>query len=340
MTAAFGDPRFVGLQGGGFNPGLFANPLFGMPMGVPPRAKGFKTPAGGKGRGRGSGRGSAGGDTYGSAAIDPDEGFVTVMLRNIPNKYTRQMLMEQFHRVGFKHDIDYVYLPIDFANRCNVGYCFINFRSAAARQRFCGIFDGQAAQSCLPGFNSFKVCTVTKAKWQGREENIRRLKSGPELMAQLVQHPEWLPLIFDEKGDPEEFIVDSTPPSGNAGRGRGSGEKRGARGKKGDKIPDLLRGPGKMSAHMPVMTAKGLQYIPVPGAAGNMFGSPHAGWMGGFPTYPFIDGGSPMWGVGMPGKGGKGKWKQSYSPGLMMPMLGPFYDDGGFDDYGDDLPTI
>ena len=101
---------------------------------------------------------------------DGDSRYTTVMLRNIPNKYTRQMLIEQLYRAGFRGDIDYLYLPTDFANRCNVGYCFLNFRTAAARSRFGGTFDGVAAQSCLPGFNSYKVCQVTRAKWQGRED--------------------------------------------------------------------------------------------------------------------------------------------------------------------------
>jgi len=137
-----------------------------------------------------------------------DVNYTTVMLRNIPNKYTRQMLIDQLHRAGFRGDIDYLYLPTDFANRCNVGYCFVNLRSSIARQRFTNTFDGIAAQTCLPGFNSYKVCQVTKAKLQGRDENIRRLKSGPELMAQLAAHPEWLPLLLDEAGSQEPFPCD------------------------------------------------------------------------------------------------------------------------------------
>jgi len=137
-----------------------------------------------------------------------DDGSTTVMLRNIPNKYTRSMLIEQLHRAGFRGQIDYLYLPTDFANRCNVGYCFINFRTPEGRRRFTTQFDGVAAQSCLPGFNSYKVCQVTRAKWQGRDENVRRLRSGPELMAQLAAHPEWLPLLLDEDGQQEPFLCD------------------------------------------------------------------------------------------------------------------------------------
>merc|ERR1740138_1664260 len=144
---------------------------------------------------------------------EDDPGYTTVMLRNIPNKYTRQMLIDQLHSAGFHGEIDYLYLPTDFANRCNVGYCFVNMRTPAARLRFSQAFDGVACQTCLPGFNSYKVCQVTRAKWQGREDNVRRLKSGPELMAQLAAHPEWLPLLLDIEGNQEPFLCDEGVPA-------------------------------------------------------------------------------------------------------------------------------
>merc|ERR1719362_1494224 len=57
----------------------------------------------------------------------------TVMLRNIPNKYTRDMLIKRLN-MSFEGQFDFLYLPIDFRNKCNVGYCFINFRSLDARE--------------------------------------------------------------------------------------------------------------------------------------------------------------------------------------------------------------
>lgn len=180
---------------------------------------------------------------------DDDDKYTTVMLRNIPNKYTRGMLIEQLHRSGFRGDIDYLYLPTDFANRCNVGYCFANLRTPLARARFTNAFDGVAAQSCLPGFNSYKVCQVTKAKWQGREENVRRLRSGPELMAQLAAHPEWLPLLLDEEGNQEPFLCDEGAASAQASAAprRQRGKRQGQLGA-GGVWPPAVGGPEEAMA--------------------------------------------------------------------------------------------
>mmetsp|Transcript_91998 Transcript_91998/g.201626 ORF Transcript_91998/g.201626 Transcript_91998/m.201626 type:complete len:355 (+) Transcript_91998:102-1166(+) len=180
-------------------------------------------------------------DAVGCAEGKAQSGYTTVMLRNIPNKYTQQMLIDQLHQMGYRGAIDYLYLPIDFSNRCNCGYCFINFRSGAARQHFVDRFDGQPVQTCLPGFNSYKVCQVTRAKWQGRDENVKRLKSGPELMGMLVAHPEWLPLVFDEDGNQEALSVDGVQATPSLPYRKG--------GRKGQNIPPTKRGSGAIHFH-------------------------------------------------------------------------------------------
>jgi hypothetical protein len=129
--------------------------------------------------------------------------FTTVMFRNIPNKYTREMLVKQLES-DLKGEFDFVYLPIDFKNKCNVGYAFINFRSIEACEAFLKNFNGVEVRKCLPGLNSRKVTEVTPARVQGFEENVQRLRNSP-VMRELAHHTEWMPLIFDETGKQMPF---------------------------------------------------------------------------------------------------------------------------------------
>mmetsp|Transcript_88866 Transcript_88866/g.176728 ORF Transcript_88866/g.176728 Transcript_88866/m.176728 type:complete len:529 (-) Transcript_88866:63-1649(-) len=133
----------------------------------------------------------------------------TVMLRNIPNKYTRDMLVKQL-QAELKGQFDFLYLPIDFKNRCNVGYCFINFRTIEVRERFVEAFDGVEVRKCLPGLNSKKVAEVAPARVHGLDDNVKRLRNSP-VMNELVDHPEWMPLVFDEDGREVPFPMPDQP---------------------------------------------------------------------------------------------------------------------------------
>jgi hypothetical protein len=135
---------------------------------------------------------------------DVDYEVTTVMLKNIPNKYSRSMLIEQLDR-HYRGEYDFLYLPIDFKNQCNVGYAFLNFRSAeVVATRFYPMFHGVDVKTALPGFNSKKVCEVSAGRVQGYTDNVKRLKNSP-VMGQLQAHPEWLPLLFDSDGAAKPF---------------------------------------------------------------------------------------------------------------------------------------
>merc|ERR1712232_62 len=50
----------------------------------------------------------------------------TVMLRNMPNNYSRKMFIEMLDHEGFTGHMDFLYLPMDFERRASLGYAFVN----------------------------------------------------------------------------------------------------------------------------------------------------------------------------------------------------------------------
>lgn len=58
--------------------------------------------------------------------ITGKEKRTTLMLRNIPNKYTLTNLVEELNP-SFWGKFDYINLPIDYDRKLNLGYAFINF---------------------------------------------------------------------------------------------------------------------------------------------------------------------------------------------------------------------
>merc|ERR1719198_956359 len=113
-----------------------------------------------------------------SAAIDPAEvgdemqpaewmNVTTVMMRNLPNKYSQMMLVEEINNEGFLGAYDFLYLPIDQTTKANRGYAFINFVTPNRAWVFAKRFEGRP----MSRFNSLKVVTVAPASIQGFESN-------------------------------------------------------------------------------------------------------------------------------------------------------------------------
>ena len=102
----------------------------------------------------------------------------TLMIKNIPNKYTQTMLLESINK-NHSYTFDFMYLPIDFKNKCNVGYAFINFIDCRYIPSFYKEFDCKKWEK----FNSEKICALSYARIQGRH-NLEKHFQSSSIMAQ------------------------------------------------------------------------------------------------------------------------------------------------------------
>ena len=108
------------------------------------------------------------------------EARTTVMLRNLPNNYTRGMVMKMLNVEGFAGKYNFLYLPVDFATGACLGYAFVNLVSPDFAPGFWQTFDG-FSRWVLP---SKKVCGVTwSGPHQGLEAHVERYRNSP------VMHP-------------------------------------------------------------------------------------------------------------------------------------------------------
>ena len=117
----------------------------------------------------------------------------SLMVRNIPNKYTQQMLLNEFKENGLGPGvIDFFYLPIDFKNRCNRGYAFINFVDFKDILPFHKRYFGKHWST----FNSDKICDITYARIQGKQAMLKRFENS----ALMEKDEEYKPLVFISHG--------------------------------------------------------------------------------------------------------------------------------------------
>lgn len=115
----------------------------------------------------------------------------TIMIKNIPNKYTQKMLLKKIDK-KLKHAYDFFYLPIDLKNKCNVGYAFINFVNPIYILKFFEEFNGQRWEK----FKSEKICQLTYARLQGHQALSLNFRSHENV---LQQNMKVRPFILQER---------------------------------------------------------------------------------------------------------------------------------------------
>ncbi|EJW01292.1 hypothetical protein EDEG_00509 [Edhazardia aedis USNM 41457] len=103
--------------------------------------------------------------------IDLKDLRTTCMIKNIPNKYTQKMLLDLIDESHIG-TYDFVYLRMDFKNKCNVGYAFINFRHPFFVYSFFKKINGKMWLK----FNSNKIAVLSYASIQGFDSLVNRFK--------------------------------------------------------------------------------------------------------------------------------------------------------------------
>eukprot|EP00933_Yihiella_yeosuensis_P006502 TRINITY_DN111206_c0_g1_i1.p1 TRINITY_DN111206_c0_g1~~TRINITY_DN111206_c0_g1_i1.p1 ORF type:complete len:282 (-),score=58.95 TRINITY_DN111206_c0_g1_i1:108-953(-) len=152
---------------------------------------------GGKGSDKGGGKGKAFKPHHATTVPkkknlqtdDNDGPETTVMLRNIPNKFTQSQLLEEIDAEGFAGLYDFFYLPMDLRNKANVGYAFMNFLMEEDAGRFREVFEGHQ----FGRFRSQKVASVSPAHVQGLAKNLAQLQKKAVLQNTDEQYR---PVIF------------------------------------------------------------------------------------------------------------------------------------------------
>ncbi|KAL2393295.1 Meiosis protein mei2 [Exophiala dermatitidis] len=139
----------------------------------------------------------------------------TIMLRNIPNRVDQGMLKKLLDSTSHGR-YDFMYLRIDFANNCNVGYAFINFLDAQSIIPFVLARAGKR-WNC---FASDKVAEVSYATIQGKDCLVQKFRNS----SVMLEHPSFRPKLFIAGNVPNAGSEERFPGPDNASKMRRSVE--------------------------------------------------------------------------------------------------------------------
>ncbi|CAE7236107.1 ML3 [Symbiodinium natans] len=109
----------------------------------------------------------------------------TMMIRNIPNRYTQREFVRELDGLGFEGTYDFLYLPIDKGTLCNVGYAFVNFLEPVYAQRSMEVFHNYVFQRYRKVRG--KIAAVSIAHIQGLEANMRHYENSAVNMAPRIK---------------------------------------------------------------------------------------------------------------------------------------------------------
>ena len=122
--------------------------------------------------------------------------MTTLMIKNIPNRYTQCSLLSEIDLLGFADKYDFCHMPIDMVNSCNVGYAFINFINPLD----CTEFSKVMKEYRFRTFRSRKLGTCVPAHIQGLENNLQHFSK-----TRVMGWERFKPFVREEQEQTEEI---------------------------------------------------------------------------------------------------------------------------------------
>jgi len=114
-------------------------------------------------------------------------GVTTLVIRNVPARYTKELLMQEWPVDG---TYDLLYLPFSFKQKRTAGYAFVNFTTHEAAVDFHSRWHGKA----LRDQGTAKRLSISTAETQGLEENLRHMAA---CNVSRIKNSKYLPSVFN-----------------------------------------------------------------------------------------------------------------------------------------------
>merc|ERR1719506_953834 len=108
----------------------------------------------------------------------------TLMIRNVPNRYSQRDLINELKSLGFGGTFDFLYVPLDLGTMSNVGYAFVNFTHHSWAEKCMEMLQNHRFKRHR---QAGKVAAVSVAHIQGLEANLKHYEKSAVNTSRLRQ---------------------------------------------------------------------------------------------------------------------------------------------------------
>lgn len=118
----------------------------------------------------------------------------TVIVRRIPEHFTRAHIIVMLERGGLRLSCDFLYLPVDFNSGDNLGFAFLNFVTSGAAELCHNRLHGEPAGISTDAIGRAGLEVVWAVSQQGLKANIKRYRNNPVMHVTVPD--EYKPALF------------------------------------------------------------------------------------------------------------------------------------------------